>query len=1248
MKSAPIHPEKFFFCKLQKTFIVLLIQLFVLPAFSQTYPIQISTQLIPPYSGYLPDYADPSSEKLKIILQFNDFTKPQYHLKLRIEIKGNGFTLITKQLFIPPPITIQPGIPLLISGADLAPYLNSNNLDFIGINQSQYEQRMALPEGYYSICVKAYDYYNPGSIQVSNESCSNAWFTLSNPPLLNLPLCGKAVTPLSPQNIIFQWTPVNCGSPNSATNTDYEFALWEIRPDSSANPNTVAMSTAPIFSTTTSLPLFNYGLTEPPLNLYYKYAWRVRAVDLSGRDWFKNSGYSQVCTFVYGNLSNVLGNSISLSLSAQGVTHRLGKCTWNSQSIYSNYQLQVRKQGTNNWFDYYTTSTSEKVSNLEPNTDYEARVRGEGSSITGDWSNTASFRTLGEPVYGCGDVNQPADPLAAVPLPANKAIPGLIIASGQFEVKVTQISSNGGAGWYNGKGYAFVFGFPIAVQFSNIFIDDNNRHQQGTIQALTQGITAWTHQWDVQYAEENANYVNGTIDSIYVNGPNLCVSFQGSRPDTCFSYPTNQNVVVVRDGEGNQYTVQLIPPPPKVTGPSNYLQNSNDNLDAGDSCMVVFEPNANQNFGFDKKQYVAWTNNYELIKLKNNKNYFVPYKSVGENQSDKVNAAITIIPFDANKLSFKTANGQTCAHTPTGNNLYEVTVPDHAGSVYAWYNGKKAGKLNVISLKAITKKLVIVPVNNASINSQTINNQNLNNIFKQANINWTTTVKSSFTFTLGTNGLEAADATLMSKYSNGMRALRDAYRNYDSLYDKEAYYVFVVNNFSDPNLKGYMVRGRALGFLRADATAKDLAHELAHGAFGLEHTFPAIPKSSSNNLMDYKQGVELGKVQWSIIHLNKPDLNWFDNEEEGALLDDRKYVLETINLIKTAYNKDVNIKKSELPLPANAVRIENAILSGITYAFIQMEISSQLTSIHPNGHLVKTSYTNMWGTNMPCIEVDSKLRIYVPQNRIDNLEIFIKSTAGRNLLLFVNGYILEQDLQKSPDVVYQSDVMGYWSGIDADFINAIRTKNTIYANGNDFISTSNHKSHAKFITSLTSVLSLSPKLNTEPNPEGFNERKTNGAKAGRDLVSKLQNGTILCRKSISNNQIKINDTLDVVCHSMGFAYAQGIIEECKKAGIHLGRYYIIAPENACTGYINTQEWEEVWQYGSDEQNDLIWKQDGVAPQCPVSGLTTYNRVKIPEEVTQNFIDSHLIKNYKWIFNIQNIAGPNGKGYVKKR
>lgn len=868
-----------------KIIIAILLFTFCKTSFSQVYPVQLSSQLIPPYSGYLPDYADPSSEKLKIILQFNDLTTPQYNIRLKLEIKGNGFSLVTKQLFNPSPINLQAGVPLLLSGADLAPYLNSNNLDFIGINQNQYEQRMALPEGYYSVCIKAYDYYNPGNIQVSNEACSQAWFLLNDPPFLNLPQCGKNVIPQTPQNILFQWTPMNMSSPNSALNTEYEFALWEVRPDSSANPNQVVLSTAPIFSTTTNLTTLNYGIAEPPLNLYMKYVWRVRAKDITGRDWFKNNGYSQICTFVYGNLQTVLGNALNLTLSAEGVTHRLGKCTWNTQNIYTKYLLQVRKSGTQNWFDYSCTIGFEKINNLEPNTTYEARVRGEGSFV-GDWSNIATFNTNSEPNYSCNDQTQYADILAAQPLPPNKAIIGLIIQTGQFEVITTQIAPSGPPGWYSGKGYAKVFGaLPLAVQFNNIYIDDNNRHQQGVIQALTQGINNWVHEWDIKDAEENSTYING-VDSVYVNGNQVCVKIQGKITDSCFAFPPNQNVIVIRDDDGNQWIVNVNPPPPTVTGPTNYLQYSNDELDANENTLVVFEQSPQQQYGFDEKKYTAWTNNYELIKLKNGRNYFVPYKSVGENQSDEVYAKIHITGFVTSKLSFKTDNGFQLTSASLPDSTYKVTVPHQYKSVYAWYDGKKVGKLNIISLKAITKKVVIVPVGTANISTTSLQ-QDLTKIFKQANVTFNVAVKPSFSFNLGNDGLEDADASLMSKYSPEMRALRDAYKQANTDYDKEAYYVFVVSNFKDAALKGYMVRGRALGFVASASSATEssrlIAHELAHGAFGLEHTFPTIGKNTSQNLLDYGNGTELGKVQWEEMQSSSPIFNWFDIEEDGAL-----------------------------------------------------------------------------------------------------------------------------------------------------------------------------------------------------------------------------------------------------------------------------------------------------------------------------------------------------------------------------
>jgi hypothetical protein len=101
---------------------------------------------------------------------------------------------------------------------------------------------------------------------------------------------------------------------------------------------------------------------------------------------------------------------------------------------------------------------------------------------------------------------------------------------------------------------------------------------------------------------------------------------------------------------------------------------------------------------------------------------------------------------------------------------------------------------------------------------------------------------------------------------------------------------------------------------------------------------------------------------------------------------------------------------------------------------------------------------------------------------------------------------------------------------------------------------------------------------------------------------------------------------------MGFAYALGMIEEIKAQmpDITLGGFYIIAPENGCSGSVNPADWLEIWQYGSNEVEDPIYKQDGVAPQCPVENIGM-RRAYIPDDVVKGFVSSHFIENYKWIF-----------------
>jgi len=1224
-------------------------------SFAQIYPVQISTQLIPPYSAYLPDYADPSNEKMKLILQFNDFSQAQYSVKLRFEIKGNGFTLKTKSFYNPAPINLIPGQPLLFTSVDLAPYLNSSNLDFIGINQSQYEQKMALPEGYYSICVKAYDYNNPQAIQVSNEACAQAWFTLSDPPYLNFPICNTSIKPLTPQNILFQWTPMNLGSPNSGTGTEYEFSLWEFRPDTNANPNQVAQSTRPVFSTVTDQTFFNYGISEPNLNLYMKYIWRVRAKDKSGRDLFKNNGNSQICTFRYGTLQNVIGDALKITLNAHSLNHRAGQCYWTKQSAFTNYILQVRKLGTQNWFEYENVTGIEKIMNLEAGTKYESRVKGEGNGVNGEWSNVAVFQTEDEPEYKCNDQRAAYNTALPQPLAAEKAMPGLIIQSGQFDVTCSRVQSTGEPGWFKGEGYVKVFGKRIRVEWDRIYLDADACQQQGEINAVTDGIEKWLEHWDIENAEQNAIYTNGKIDTLYTKGNKICYVFQGSEEEICVPTNTNSNITVIRDGEGNEYQIRTVPPPPKVTGPLNYLTYSTDSLEASDSIKVIFEASPGQNFGFDKKVYASFIKNYEVIKLKNGKNYFVSNKSIGEGANDEVYAVITVPNNNNGAVSFKTKNGTALSVSagPNANTAKLNGIPDGAECIYAYYNNKKVGKLNVFSLKAETKKLVLVPVNGAALPQNLA--AGLNNIYKQCNTNWTITTAPNFTFDLKDGKMESASTTLLSKYSAEMKELRNAYKEKDTAYDVTAHYLFVVPAFTDPEQGGYMARGKALGFVKQGAEVKTYAHELGHGGFAFEHTFLAAEKGSTDNLMDYGNGVGMVYEQWMKSKEPPARFNWLDDEEDGQYCQfqsaDNILIFELLKQLKRAYNNNVSTPITHLTNSSHiSLRTENVNLAGIKYSYIAIGWQSNgptKSSVNPRTKLVVTeeedkgswSGSNTYGR----INIDDGIFIQVPANRRSNMEIYLKTAESKNLLLFVNGYRnnLSIDLSEFPNSmnkVFSGDIHSYWSGVDVEFMHRLNAKQVVYADGHHSINTSNHRNQAAFMASLLSLKTLNGPFvfDTLANTTGFNYRKANGSIAAHDLLNKINSGTYVFNKS--------SDSIYVVAHSMGFAYAQGMIETLRQAQCKVSRYYILAPENACSDKVEPSTFEEIWQYGTNEATDPPKTKDGVAPQCAVTGLPSFKRVFIPETEKRDFLNSHYICNYHWIFTLAN----GSRGYISKR
>lgn len=298
---------------------------------------------------------------------------------------------------------------------------------------------------------------------------------------------------------------------------------------------------------------------------------------------------------------------------------------------------------------------------------------------------------------------------------------------------------------------------------------------------------------------------------------------------------------------------------------------------------------------------------------------------------------------------------------------------------------------------------------------------------------------------------------------------------------------------------------------------------------------------------------------------------------------------------------------------------------------------------------------------------------------------FSQQDVPKRILLFVNGYrptsigqTFEEnfsDVQNngfeyanSQNFIYDFDRFDYWkpwNEINLRFQKRLNPNETYYADGHFSVETSNYRSLINF----TSVSTLFPKrcpnplkhrchyiqnatikqflfnqsksinqLKMRPNRRGFNLRKSKGRIAGKNLLQIINKIPDFSK----------NDTLYIVAHSMGFAYSLGMIEELRDK-INFGGYYIIAPENPKSGYVNPVEWKEIWQYGSNLDQikyDPPCLQDGIAPQTKITGLPSNKRVFIPKKLysCKGFFDSHFIGYYTWILEIKK----DSLGYVTKK
>jgi len=334
---------------------------------------------------------------------------------------------------------------------------------------------------------------------------------------------------------------------------------------------------------------------------------------------------------------------------------------------------------------------------------------------------------------------------------------------------------------------------------------------------------------------------------------------------------------------------------------------------------------------------------------------------------------------------------------------------------------------------------------------------------------------------------------------------------------------------------------------------------------------------------------------------------------------------------------------------SNNLQIKDKKLSANTHYFVIRKWQ--------NGKLVKVNVYNYSGL---CI--DYKLDHVDPARRI---LLFVNGYRPVSLALNLNGHLKAigkngTEFPSSKNIIYSNDRYDYWTPwkhFDQRIIDQINPSEVFYADGHHSASTSNYASLEAFVLAQTSypsrcenlkkhhcfftktatgkIIRTLSILQRNPNKEGFDLRRQNGRIAGKNLLSILN--------ELPNNSK--NDTVFIVAHSMGYAYALGILDVIK-GSINGGGFYIFAAENAGSGTINTSYWREVWQYGvliNGVGKVAPCLQDGIAPQVIARGLSADNHVNFPLKYYPKlgFSTSHFIGNYEWVFDLKS----GQKGYI---
>jgi hypothetical protein len=861
---------------------------------AQQFPVKVDVFLHGPFSPALSDLAYSNSD-VQISIFLADLERSNYKAKLVMILEGPGITIRARDNSQAQAFYLNGGETTLLSGSDISEYLTSSNTFIAGTAKSGYTRTRMLPEGHYTLTVEIVD-FNRG-VKVSNTSKSMMWITMHDPPLINLPMNNQKVPATDPQNIIFSWSALHGSLPGDVLPTTYELTIVEVFPHD-ASPEVVVRNSAHVAIITTTETSYLYGIGDPPLIPGNSYAFRVRAIDPGGRSLFRNYGYSQVSTFRFGDACKVPDR-----IRAEALSDTRVKIHWDVLENHTSFNIQFAEAGAPRWESLSVSRQSTVIPGLRPGVKYVSQVQAVCATLMADYSQIVEIQLpQSSESFACGVLPKTLERLQTPHSEILKV--GDVIKASDFEIILTEITQNTGH-TYAGKGYAFLPWMnetAVAVHFKRIKINQDKQVYDGNVNTVYTAFSknAWkvdlSSDDDEDPGSEGADMgidsiplirFDGIIDTVYIDETTktlVIIDDQGISHFNPIPELSAQESILVEDAQGTEWLIEGDRPAKRVTGE---LVSPATATAASIDYVVQFFTSMSDHFGFDDGSPPSVPT---VIDLKG-ESYKISWRSVSTSSSDRLMASAVGRQSFPTEVYFELRGRQleTLSHDD-GKEVFLPVSSEEADTLLALANTDsgtvRVGQLNVARYVPLQQRVVLVPVNNSSFPRTADIEKRLNEIYEQAVVDWKVELAGNFVIDDEyVKDLDYDPSDLFSGFNEKMKRFNRAYQ-WDHDLQGDAYYIFLIPR-TGSSRSGFMPFKRRFGYLFAENITDVglvIAHELGHGAFGLEHTFEqfSIARGTTDNLMDYRGGTSLAKYQWDAIHDPMVITGWLTESDESS------------------------------------------------------------------------------------------------------------------------------------------------------------------------------------------------------------------------------------------------------------------------------------------------------------------------------------------------------------------------------